>query len=119
MLASQPRGIIFTNLVDLDMTYGHRENPEGYATGLGVIDQYLPRLLASLTERDLLVMTADHGNDPTDGDTDHTREYVPLLVYEPGKKSRNLGLREGFYDVAQSVADYYDLSPLPRGKTLL
>ncbi|MDH3397964.1 MAG: phosphopentomutase, partial [Acidimicrobiia bacterium] len=68
------RGIIFTNLVDLDMRFGHRENPAGYAAGLALIDSYLPRLTAGLTDRDLLFFSADHGNDPTDGSTDHTRE---------------------------------------------
>ena len=106
------RGIIFTNLVDLDMTYGHRENPEGYAVGLELIDSYLPALLDALGERDLLFITADHGNDPTDGDTDHTREYVPLLVGGMAAAGVDLGIREQYSDIAATIAEGLGL-PLP------
>ncbi len=118
-LANHPRGIIFTNLVDLDMSYGHRENPAGYADGLALIDSYLPKLLASLTDRDLLVMTADHGNDPTDGDTDHTREYVPLLVYGPKAAGVDLGTRRQFCDVAATVAEALGLPAPESGESFL
>lgn len=113
------RGIIFTNLVDLDMRYGHRENPEGYADGLGVIDAYLPELLAGLTDRDLLVITADHGNDPTDGDTDHTREYVPLLVHGPRAAGVDLGTRGQFCDVAATLAEALGLAAPVTGESFL
>lgn len=106
------RGIIFTNLVDLDMTYGHRENPEGYATGLELIDSFLPALLDALGDDDLLFITADHGNDPTDGDTDHTREYVPLLVGGMAAAGVDLGIREQYCDIAATIAEGLEL-PLP------
>jgi phosphopentomutase len=106
------KGIIFTNLVDLDMTYGHRENPQGYAEGLMLIDSFLPDLLGALGERDLLFITADHGNDPTDGDTDHTREYVPLLVGGMHAAGVDLGIREQYSDVAATIAEGLEL-PLP------
>jgi len=113
------RGIIFTNLVDLDMRYGHRENPVGYATGLALIDSYLPRLTAKLTDRDLLFFSADHGNDPTDGSTDHTREYVPLLVHGPAAAGVDLGIRGQYCDVASTIANALNLTPPTRGVSFL
>ena len=113
------RGIIFTNLVDLDMRYGHRENPEGYATGLTVIDSYLPALLDRLTDRDLLFFSADHGNDPTDGSTDHTREYVPLLVHARAAAGVKLGIREQYCDVAATIAEALGLRAPARGLSFL
>ncbi len=111
-LAERPRpGIVMTNLVDLDMVYGHREDPAGYAAGLALIDSYLPRVVAALGERDLLVITADHGNDPTDGSTDHTRELVPLLVAGLGAAGVDLGTR-GMTDVAATVAEGLGLEPV-------
>lgn len=111
-LAERPRpGIVMTNLVDLDMLYGHREDPAGYAAGLALIDSYLPRVVAALGERDLLILTADHGNDPTDGSTDHTRELVPLLVGGLRSAGVDLGTRE-MSDVAATVAEGLDLEPL-------
>ena len=110
-------GIIFTNLVDLDMTYGHRENPQGYAAGLALIDSHLPRLVSALGEKDLLFITADHGNDPTDGSTDHTREFVLLLVAGMNAAGVNLGIREQYCDLAATIATGLDL-PLPqRGRS--
>ncbi|MGI9647336.1 MAG: phosphopentomutase, partial [Acidimicrobiia bacterium] len=113
------QGLIFTNLVDLDMRYGHRENPEGYAAGLAVIDEFVPHLLDALTPLDLLIFTADHGNDPTDGDTDHTREYVPLLVWSGGAAGVVLGARDQYCDVAATVAEGFDLAPFPIGRSFL
>ena len=113
------QGIVFTNLVDLDMRYGHREDPEGYAKGVGVIDEYLPQLVAALTPLDLLIFTADHGTDPTDGDTDHTREYVPLLVWGATAAGVGLGARDQYSDVAATVADGFDLEPFPIGQSFL
>ena len=118
-LDEHQRGIIFTNLVDLDMRYGHRENPEGYATGLTVIDSYLPALLDRLTARDLLFFSADHGNDPTDGSTDHTREYVPLLVHARAAAGVNLGIREQYCDVAATIAEALTLPAPDRGLSFL
>jgi phosphopentomutase len=113
------KGLVFTNLVDLDMRYGHRENPEGYAEGLAVIDEFIPHLIAALTPLDLLIFTADHGNDPTDGDTDHTREYVPLLAWSGGAAGVILGAREQYCDIAATVADGFDLEPFPVGTSFL
>lgn len=111
-MARTDRGIIFTNLVDLDMVYGHRENPAGYYQGLQVIDSYLPRLVEALGPDDLLVFTADHGNDPTDGSTDHTREFVPLLVAGRNAAGEDLGDRSQFCDIAATLAEGFGL-PAP------
>jgi phosphopentomutase len=112
-------GIIFTNLVDLDMVYGHRENPEGYAAGLKLIDSYVPALMGSLGSDDLLFFSADHGNDPTDGSTDHTREFVPLLVGGMRAAGVNLGTREQFSDIAATIAEGMELPAPIRGKSFL
>jgi phosphopentomutase len=112
-------GIIFTNLVDLDMTYGHRENPEGYASGLRLIDSYVPALLGGLGPDDLLFFSADHGNDPTDGSTDHTREYVPLLVAGMKATGVNLGTRAQYCDVAATIAEGLRLPRPERGESFL
>ena len=93
--------LIFTNLVDFDMKYGHRNDPKGYAKALEDFDTLLPEILNSLQEQDLLIITADHGCDPTTLSTDHSREYVPLLVY--GGKPANLGTRATFADVAATI----------------
>ena len=113
------RGIIFVNLVDLDMRYGHRENPEGYAAGLALIDSYLPQLVAKLNGQDLLIFSADHGNDPTDGSTDHTREYVPLLVHARSAAGVDLGIRSQYCDVAATIAAGFGLTPPLRGVSFL
>ncbi len=118
-VAGLERGLVFTNLVDLDMVYGHRENPRGYAEGLAVIDSYLPRLVGALDSGDMLVLTADHGNDPTDGSTDHTRELVPLLVHAGRAAGVDLGVRAQFADVAATVAAGLGLEPLPHGSSFL
>lgn len=112
-------GIIFTNLVDLDMTYGHRENPEGYHTGLRLIDGFVPALTGALGPEDLLVLTADHGNDPTDGSTDHTREYTPLLVTGFRAAGVRLGDRDQYCDIAATVAEGMDLPRPERGVSFL
>lgn len=99
-------GIIFTNLVDFDMVYGHRNNVEGYAKALGDFDGRLPEITGLLRDDDILIITADHGCDPTTPGTDHTREYVPLMVY--GKKLRkniNLGTRSTFSDIAATISE--------------
>lgn len=115
---SEP-GIIFTNLVDLDMTYGHRENPEGYSRGLALIDSYLPALLGPLGTDDLLFISADHGNDPTDGSTDHTREYVPLLVGGMKAAGVDLGIRDQYCDVAATIAEGLGLAAPAQGRSFL
>ncbi len=103
-------GLIFANLVDFDMEFGHRNNALGYARALEEWDQGLEEIMATLGEEDILMITADHGNDPTTPGTDHTRELVPLLVY--GKNIEDgidLGVRIGFSDVGQTILDYFDL----------
>ena len=96
-------GLVFANLVDFDAKYGHRRDPEGMAGNIKRFDDRLPELLSALTEEDVLLITADHGNDPTFRGTDHTRERVPLLVAGAGEP-RDLGVRNGFWDVGASVA---------------
>ena len=105
------RGLIFSNLVDFDMLYGHRRDTEGYAKALEHFDSRLPEVLDALNDDDLLIMTADHGNDPTKDGSDHTREYVPLLVY--GKRSKPgvaLGTRQSLSDIGQTIAENFGLS---------
>ncbi len=100
------KGVIFTNLIDFDMQYGHRNNPEGYAGALESFDRSLPEIVDSLKAEDILIITADHGCDPTTPSTDHSREYVPLLVF--GKqlnKPRSLGIRKSFADVGATISD--------------
>ncbi len=102
------RGLIFTNLVDFDMLYGHRNDVEGYARALEEVDAWLPSLDAKLKDGDLVVLTADHGCDPTTPSTDHSREYVPLLVYGKGvRRGVNLGVRSTLSDIGQSVAQNF------------
>ena len=101
-------GLIFANLVDFDAKYGHRRDPEGMAENVEHFDQRLPELLDALTTEDLLIITADHGNDPTFRGTDHTRERVPLLVIGNGGP-RVLGVREGFSDIGASVAAWLEV----------
>ncbi|TMJ10137.1 MAG: phosphopentomutase [Bacillati bacterium ANGP1] len=100
------RGIIFTNLVDLDSKFGHRNDPAGYARDLEAIDAALPQVMGRVRADDLVVITADHGNDPTTGSTDHAREYVPLLFGGPAVRGGvDLGVRSTFADVGATVAD--------------
>lgn len=104
-------GILFTNLVDYDMIYGHRNDVEGYKNALLAFDQKLPEILSSLKQDDILFITADHGCDPTTPSTDHSREYVPLLVYGQNiKQNINLGIRSTFADLGQTISDYLDLN---------
>jgi phosphopentomutase len=101
--------LIFVNLVDFDQLYGHRNDVEGYAAALEEVDAWTPQLLEQLRQDDLLIFTADHGCDPTTPSTDHSREYVPLLVYGPGaKKGVNLGVRSTLSDIGQTVAENFD-----------
>lgn len=102
------RGLVMTNLVDFDMLYGHRSDAKGFAVALEEFDAWLPRLLGQLRRDDLLIITADHGCDPTTGGTDHTREYVPLLAFhESLNNACCLGLRHGFSDVGATVAENF------------
>lgn len=109
-LHSPGNGLIFVNLVDFDMLWGHRRDVEGYAAGLESLDRRIPDLIAALGEGECLILCADHGCDPTAHGTDHTREYVPILVYEARLKGgTDLGTRETMADIGQTVADNFGL----------
>jgi phosphopentomutase len=119
ILKAMPDGFLFVNLVDTDMLYGHRRDPVGYARALSEIDAALPAITAALREGDLLVLTADHGNDPTFPGSDHTREYVPVLAWSPGRsRGADLGIRQSFADLGATVADYFGVRA-PRGQSFL
>ena len=113
-------GLVFTNLVDFDTLYGHRNDPAGYAANLERFDARLARLLPALRERDLLIITADHGNDPTTPSTDHAREHVPLFVVgKPVRPGTDLGVRPTFADLGQTVAEIFGVGPLANGTSFL
>ena len=112
-------GIIFTNLVDFDMLYGHRNDAIGYYKALVEFDGWLPKMMGAMRPGDLLFITGDHGTDPGTSGTDHTREYVPLLVYGPGIKGGvNLGTRESFSDLGATVAEALGIK-IDRGESFL
>lgn len=109
-LNSESRGLIFSNLVDFDMLYGHRRDTEGYAKALEHFDTRLPEIMSAMHDDDLLILTADHGNDPTYKGSDHTREYAPLLVFgKTAKPGVDLGKRDSLADIGQTIADNFDL----------
>ena len=118
-MGDTPAGLIFANLVDFDTQYGHRNDPAGYAANLERFDRRLPDVLGALGPSDLLVITADHGNDPTTPSTDHSREYVPLLVTGAGVRHVNLGTRPTFADLGQTLADAFHVTPLAAGDSFL
>lgn len=115
----QQRGLIMVNLVEFDSHYGHRRNPAGYKQALEEFDQDLTALLSQLSAADLLIITADHGCDPTAPGTDHTREYVPLLVTSVGLQSLDLGIRSTFADIGATIADNFSLAAGPYGTSFL
>ncbi len=119
LVRGEAQGLVFANFIDFDMLYGHRRDAAGYARALEDADGFFALLLPLLGPGDLLIVTADHGNDPTFRGTDHTREYVPLLTYRPGRAGQSLGVRQGFFDVAQSLAGFFGIPPLPRGTSFL
>jgi phosphopentomutase len=115
-----PAGLIFTNLVDFDTVYGHRNDPEGYAANMERFDARLARLLPQLRPDDLLVITADHGNDPCTPSTDHSREHVPVLLFGAGVRAgADVGLRPTFADLAQTLAEIFGVGPLDHGTSFL
>lgn len=105
-ITDESRELIFTNLVDTDMLFGHRNDAEGYGKAIEEVDDYLETILPLISENDLLIITADHGCDPTVEGTDHTREYVPVLYYSKGIDSKDLGLTLGFDSIAKRVSDW-------------
>lgn len=120
LLNTDFRGLMFVNLVDFDSLYGHRRDPRGYAAALEEFDQRLPEIMGSMNERDLLIITADHGNDPTHSGTDHTREYVPLLVWSKHyNQGQSLGIRSTFADVAATIAANFKVLPPQQGTSFI
>ena len=118
-LESTEQGLIFANYIDFDMLYGHRNDAPGYARALAAFDAGLPDILARMREDDLLLITADHGNDPTQPGTDHDRENVPLLALGPRFSPCGLGLRESFADAGATVAAWLGVGDLPAGRSFL
>lgn len=117
---SEFNGINFLNLVDFDALYGHRRDPKGYATALEAFDKRLPEVLNKLRADDLIILTADHGNDPTYSGTDHTREYVPLIVYHKHiKVGKSLPIRESFADIGATIADNFNVLKPEFGSSFL
>lgn len=112
-------GLCYTNLVDCDMLYGHRRDIDGYAKAISEFDDCLPRLAGDLRDDDFLIITADHGCDPGFKGTDHTREYVPLLIYSKSIKGKNLGTIDGFGAVADTVLSMFDIKSTLDGKHIL
>jgi phosphopentomutase len=110
---------IFANLVDFDVYYGHRNDPAGFAEALRKFDDFLPEFLASLDESDAVIITADHGNDPTTPSTDHSREYVPLLFYYKKSEVKNLGIRKTYSDVGKTISDFFKISNKLKGESFL
>ena len=116
-IKSENKGLIFTNLVDFDSKFGHRRNSLGYKEALEEFDERIPEIISSMKEDDILIINADHGNDPTYKGTDHTREYIPVLVYGKNIKSGvNLGIRNSFADIGATVADILNVK-LPTNGT--
>lgn len=119
-MSAVENSFVFVNLIDTDQLYGHRLDPEGYAESLEEFDRAIPAILSKLKEDDLLIITGDHGNDPCLNSTDHSREFVPLLVYPSSSENgTDLGTRETFADVAVSIADYFKVESALPGSSFL
>ena len=118
-LRDMQRGLLFANVIEFDQTWGHRNDTAGFYQGLKDLDQALPELLGAVRDEDLVIFTADHGNDPTTPSTDHSREVVPLLVYGPRVRAVPLGSRGTFADVGQTVAEFLGAAPLAAGTSFL
>jgi len=118
-LRDMQRGLLFANVIEFDQAWGHRNDTAGFYQGLRELDQVLPELLSAVREEDLVIFTADHGNDPTTPSTDHSREVVPLLVYGPRVRAVPLGSRRTFADVGQTVAEFLGAAPLAAGTSFL
>jgi phosphopentomutase len=111
--------LIFSNFVDFDSKYGHRRDVKGYAKALEKFDAQLPRLMTQLKEGDVVIITADHGCDPTFPGSDHTREHIPILAFGPGIQGDSVGIRESFSDIGQSIAKHLGINPLAYGHSFL
>jgi phosphopentomutase len=118
-LLSMRRGLLLANVIEFDQSWGHRNDVKGFNRGLQELDRRIPTLLAGVGEEDLVIFTADHGNDPTTPSTDHSREVVPLLVVGPKVKPVALGTRRTFADMGQTVAEYFGLPALAAGTSFL
>jgi phosphopentomutase len=119
LAGASDRSLVFTNFVDFDMLYGHRRDIEGYATALEYFDGRLPELLDAMQDGDLLVICADHGCDPAWPGSDHTREHIPVLALGAGVTAGAIGKRDTFADIGQSLASFFDLSPMAYGQSFL
>ncbi len=118
--SAMDRGLVIANLGDFDTLYGHRNDPRGFARALEEFDLQLPRIMETLGPHDVLVLTADHGNDPVTPSTDHSREFVPLLWYSPAREAGvNLGTRTTFADVGKTIADGFHISNALAGSSFL
>jgi phosphopentomutase len=113
-------GFVFTNLVDFDTLFGHRNDPKGFAGALEEFDRFIPSIIDTLDEGDLLILTADHGNDPVTPSTDHSREYVPVMAYTKSKETgTNIGTRNSFADLGKTVADFFGVKNTLDGTSFL
>ncbi len=119
LAAARDKSIVFTNFVDFDMLYGHRRDVAGYAAALEYFDSRLPELYAKMKKGDLLVITADHGCDPTAPGSDHTREHIPVIARGGGLRAGSIGKRNSFADIGQTLASYFRLEPMPYGESFL
>lgn len=120
LMSAVSESFVFINLIDTDQKYGHRLDPEGYAESLQEFDRAIPAIISKVQEDDILIITGDHGNDPTSASTDHSREFVPLLVFPATSAEQlNLGIRTTFSDVACTAADFFGLEPDFPGKSML
>ena len=118
-LRAMPRGFLFANVIEFDQSWGHRNDVPGFHRGLQALDAALPAMLDPVREQDLVIITADHGNDPTTPSTDHSRERVPVLAVGPRVRARPIGVRQSFADVGQTLAEFFGLAPLPVGRSFL
>ena len=118
-LGSMRRGFLLANVIEFDQTWGHRNDVRGFRAGLEELDRSVPRLLQGVRQEDLIIFTADHGNDPTTPSTDHSREIVPLLVFGPRVRPADLGRRGTFADIGQTVAEFLGVPALAAGTSFL
>ena len=119
LMKEKSHGLIFTNLVEFDSSWGHRRDAAGYGKGLEDFDARLPEIIGAMNDDDILIINADHGCDPTFKGTDHTREYIPVLVYGKNIRPVNFGTRNCFADIGQTIAEYVGAEPIITGESFL